>query len=128
MTSAVVPPTASSFDPVGHKRRFETYSMSDRRVGIWMIGALGGVASTAALGLSALARGLIDTTSLVTATPPFDRLDLDSFGQFVLGGHDIRGGSLIQTASELHRRANVFDEAIIAQCAPDLETWTKNIR
>jgi myo-inositol-1-phosphate synthase len=106
----------------------DVLSMSDRRVGIWMVGALGGVASTAALGLSALARGLIDTTGLVTATPAFDRLDLDSFGQFVLGGHDIRAGSLLQTAKELHRRANVFDEAIIAECAADLDAWTQNIR
>jgi myo-inositol-1-phosphate synthase len=102
--------------------------MSDRRVGIWTIGALGGVSSTAALGLAALARGLIDTTSLVTATPLFDRLDLDSFGQFILGGHDIRLGNLTQSVQELHRRANVFDEAVIAACQPELEAWTQNIR
>jgi myo-inositol-1-phosphate synthase len=102
--------------------------MSQRRIGIWTIGALGGVASTAALGLAALTRGLSDTTSLVTATPLFDRLDLDSFGQFVLGGHDIRTGSLAQTATELHRRANVFDENVLAACAPDLASWTANIR
>lgn len=93
-----------------------------------MIGALGGVSSTVALGLAALTRGLIDTTGLVTATPMFDRLDLDSFGQFVLGGHDIRQGSLVQTARELHRRANVFDDAIISACSSDLEAWSQNIR
>src|SRR3954453_19185139 len=51
--------------------------MSERRVGLWFIGALGGVSSTAALGVAPLSRGLIDTTSLVTATPLFDGLDLD---------------------------------------------------
>ena len=51
--------------------------MSKRRVGLWLIGAFGGVGTTAALGLAALGRGLIDTTSLVTALPLFDGLDLD---------------------------------------------------
>ncbi|MCI0684753.1 MAG: inositol-3-phosphate synthase, partial [Gemmataceae bacterium] len=103
-------------------------SMSNRRVGIWLVGALGGVGSTAALGLVALRRNLIDTTSLVTATPLFDRLDLDGFDQFVLGGHDIRRGSLLQTARELHQRANVFDESTLSACAADLEAWTGNVR
>ena len=45
--------------------------MSTRRVGLWLIGACGGVGTTAALGLAALQRGVIDTTSLVTALPLF---------------------------------------------------------
>src|SRR5438477_379417 len=36
-------------------------SMSTRRIGIWFIGACGGVSSTVALGLAALKRGLVDT-------------------------------------------------------------------
>ena len=67
--------------------------MSDRRVGLWLIGAFGGVATTAALGLAALSRRLTDETSLVTALPLFDGLDLDEPGQFVVGGHDIRRSS-----------------------------------
>src|SRR5438067_2371746 len=95
--------------------------MNDRRVGLWLIGALGGVSATAALGLAALRRKLIDTTSLVTATPLFEHLGLVRFDQFVLGGHDIRRGSITQTARELHQRANVFDESVLAACQPDLD-------
>jgi myo-inositol-1-phosphate synthase len=102
--------------------------MSDRRVGLWFIGALGGVASTVALGLAALRRNLIDTTSLVTATPLFEKLDLDGFGQFVVGGHDIRKGSITQSARELHQRANVFDETVLEACQSDLDAWTQNVR
>ena len=51
---------------------------SNRRVGLWLIGAFGGVGTTAALGLAALSRGLTDDTSLVTALPLFDGLDLDA--------------------------------------------------
>jgi myo-inositol-1-phosphate synthase len=102
--------------------------MSTRRVGIWFVGALGGVASTAALGVAALARGLIDTTSLVTATPLFERLPLCEFDEVVFGGHDIRRGTMGQSVRELHERAGVFEERVIAACQPELERWTANIR
>ncbi len=102
--------------------------MNDRRVGLWLIGALGGVSATAALGLAALRRGLIDTTSLVTATPLFEKTDLDGFGNFILGGHDIRKGSITQSARELHERASVFDESILQACQPDLDAWSQNVR
>ena len=69
--------------------------MTQRRVGLWLIGAYGGVGATAALGLAALARGLTDTTSLVTALPLFEGLGLDEPAQFVLGGHDICVGQLL---------------------------------
>jgi myo-inositol-1-phosphate synthase len=102
--------------------------MSERRVGIWFIGAWGGVAGTAALGLSALGRRLTDTTSLVTASPLFDGIDLDGAGQFVVGGHDIRRTSFVEAVRDLHSRSNVFDTALIESCKPDLETWDKNVR
>ncbi len=102
--------------------------MNDRRIGLWLIGALGGVGATAALGLAALRRRLTDTTSLVTATPLFERLDLDGFEQFTIGGHDIRRGSISESARDLHERANVFDEAVLTACQADLDAWTLNVR
>ncbi len=102
--------------------------MNERRVGLWFVGAWGGVAATAALGLSALARGLTDTTSLVTASPLFDGINLDLPGQFVVGGHDIRQTSYVEAVRELHRGSNVFDHAVIEGCLPDLQEWDKNVR
>ncbi len=102
--------------------------MSQRRVGLWLIGAVGGVSSTAVLGLSALSRKLTDTTSLVTATPLFNGLDLDGFDQFVVGGHDIRRSTFNEAARELSQRSNVFNEAMLQACAPDLEKWSANVR
>src|SRR6266849_3550407 len=63
--------------------------MSDRRVGVWFVGAFGGVGSTAALGLAALSRGLIDDTALVTALPMFRGLDLDRPGTVLNAGPTI---------------------------------------
>lgn len=102
--------------------------MTARRVGLWFIGALGGVATTAAVGLSALARGLTDGTGLTTELPLFDSLDLDAPGQFVLGGHDIRRSSFRQAAAELHQRANVISADVLDACRPDLDAWTENVR
>jgi myo-inositol-1-phosphate synthase len=93
-----------------------------------LIGALGGVASTAVLGISALNRKLSDTTSLVTATPMFDGLDLDDWGSFVIGGHDIRRSNYVEAVRDLNQRSNVFNEALIQGCTPDLEKWSANVR
>jgi myo-inositol-1-phosphate synthase len=102
--------------------------MSQRRIGLWLIGANGGVSSTAVLGLSALSRKLTDTTSLVTVTPLFEGLDLDDFSQFVVGGHDIRKSSFVEAVRDLNQRSNVFSEALIQACTPDLERWQANVR
>jgi myo-inositol-1-phosphate synthase len=102
--------------------------MSERRVGLWLIGACGGVGTTATLGLAALARGLIDTTSLVTALPLFETTGLDAFDRFVVGGHEIRRGGFRQTVHELQQRSNIFDHELAAACDADLQAWEGNIR
>jgi myo-inositol-1-phosphate synthase len=101
--------------------------MSERRVGLWLVGAFGGVGSTAALGLAALKRGCTDETSLVTALPALAGLQLDSFGSFVLGGHDVRRCSFPQAVTDLHERANVFDGKLIEACQPELAAWSANV-
>ena len=48
--------------------------MSRQRVGLWLIGAFGGVGTTITLGLAAMARGLADRTGLVTELSELKRL------------------------------------------------------
>jgi len=102
--------------------------MAQRRVGIWLIGACGGVGSTTALGLAALARGLTTPIGLVTALPRFAALELDEAAAFVVGGHDIRKATLLSAVKELHCRSNVFDERLLSACAGDLDAWSANLR
>jgi len=102
--------------------------MSNRRVGLWLIGSFGGVVSTAALGLSALSRGLTDETSQVTALPLFHDLDLDPPSAFIVGGHEIRRGGFRQTVREFQQRANIYDRDMTAACEPDLEKWEANVK
>jgi myo-inositol-1-phosphate synthase len=101
--------------------------MTTRRVGIWLVGALGGVGATAALGLAAIRRGLTDSTSLVTALPLFGELSLDPVESFVVGGHEIRKTSFTEAVQELHDRAGVFDVATVNGCKEQLDAWQANI-
>jgi myo-inositol-1-phosphate synthase len=102
--------------------------MAQRRIGLWFIGACGGVASTTALGIAALARGLTSSSGLVTALPTFAHLDLDEPANFVLGGHEVRQATFLSAVRGLHSRSGVFDEKTLALCAQDLERWSGNIR
>jgi myo-inositol-1-phosphate synthase len=102
--------------------------MTQRRVGLWLIGAWGGVATTASLGLAAMSRRLIDTTGIVSANPAFAHLDLDDFGSFVIGGHEVRKSSFGEAARDLHERSNVFDGAMLQACREQLDAWDKNVR
>jgi myo-inositol-1-phosphate synthase len=102
--------------------------MSERRVGLWLIGACGGVGTTVALGLAALRRGLVDTTGLVTALPQFTGLDLDPAAHFIIGGHDVRRTSYRQAVQELHEQSQVFDAGLIDASMADLDHWTENVQ
>jgi len=101
---------------------------NQRRVGLWLIGAFGGVGTTAALGLAAWKRRLIDGTSLVTALPLFDKLDLDLPETFVVGGHDIRRTTFLDTITQFQQHSNVMDRDLVDACKLELEQWTENVR
>ena len=75
--------------------------MAGSRIGLWLIGAKGGVATTAITGLANLARGRMEPVGLVTALDPFTRLDLVDFADIVVGGHDIRPGRLADEARRM---------------------------
>jgi myo-inositol-1-phosphate synthase len=102
--------------------------MQSRRVGLWLVGALGGVGTTVALGLAALKRGLAGSTGLTTALPGFDRLDLDPAAAFEVGGHDIRRGDFLQTVREFQQRSRIFPPELVEPCREELARWSANVR
>ena len=75
--------------------------MAAEAIGMWLIGAKGGVATTAMTGLAALSRQAVEPIGLVTALDPFTQLDLVGFDQIVVGGHDIRSGRLEDEARRM---------------------------
>jgi myo-inositol-1-phosphate synthase len=93
-----------------------------------MVGAFGGVGTTVALGLSALARGLTSPIALTTALPFCEGLDLPGFGEFVVGGHELRETSFMASAEEFLRDSRVFDRDMVAACRADLEAASARVR
>uniref|UniRef100_A0A7C4LP22 Myo-inositol-1-phosphate synthase n=1 Tax=Schlesneria paludicola TaxID=360056 RepID=A0A7C4LP22_9PLAN len=102
--------------------------MARRKVGVWLIGAWGGVATTVVVGLLALRRGLTATTGLVTAQSPFADLDLLRWEEIVLGGHEIRETSYATEAAALHQQSHVFATDVLPQLAGDFAAIDAEIR
>ncbi|MBT2676223.1 inositol-3-phosphate synthase [Streptomyces sp. ISL-14] len=61
---------------------------SDSRVGVWLIGARGSVATSVVAGCAAVTAGLHPPTGLVTETPMFADSGLPPLSSLVFGGHD----------------------------------------
>jgi myo-inositol-1-phosphate synthase len=102
--------------------------MTQSRIGVWFIGARGGVAATATLGLLALQKKHSATVGLVSELPQFVQLDLATWDSLVIGGHEIRGTTLGEAVDRLHRQSRVFDANVIDACRPDLAAIDARIR
>jgi myo-inositol-1-phosphate synthase len=105
-----------------------TASGSSPRIGLWIIGARGGVAVTTIAGLIAQRLGLADGVGLVTELPQFAGLGLPAWTQFVVGGHDIRTDPLIDELERLHRESRVLSPELIDACRPELVQIEAEIR
>ncbi len=101
--------------------------MARRRIGVWLIGAKGGVATTVIVGLVALKKGLAGDQGLVTQLPFFEGLDLLAWKDVVIGGHEIRSCSLYDEAMKLHRESRALDDQLIARCKSELDRIDRQI-
>lgn len=91
------------------------------RTGVWLVGALGGLATTVVAGARLIGRGLVPPLGLATAGPEFRRLDLVPVGDLEFGGHDVRAGSLVQSAEEIARDNGSIPREHLDVLRPDLE-------
>ena len=102
--------------------------MPTGRIGLWLIGAKGGVATTVMTGLAAVSRGLIPPIGLVTETAPFQGLGLSSVDQIVIGGHDIRPGGLAAAARQMWTDSRAISPELLAATSADLEAIETRLR
>jgi myo-inositol-1-phosphate synthase len=98
------PPLDTSADP-----NTASIGWAHGRVGVWLIGARGSVATAVAVGLHALAEGLAAPTGCTTAGAGFAGVPLPGFGDLVLGGHDLSSTPLA------HRAQALADSGMIPQ-------------
>ncbi len=101
--------------------------MSSKKIGVWMIGARGGIGATLSVGWAALKKQLTDTTGLVSALPQFSQLGLLDWSDLVLGGHEIRTGSLYEAAVELSQQ-RALDPRLVSETKEELEKINTRIK
>src|SRR5829696_6760976 len=102
--------------------------MTAPRVGIWLIGTRGGVAATATVGLIGLQKQLTRTVGLVSELPYFTGVDFAPWPSFVIGGHEIREGTLVEAVERLRTDSHVFDSALVDACRDELAAIDARIR
>ena len=102
--------------------------MVSRKVGVWFLGAFGGVATTTMVGLAALKKGLTGNQGLVSQLPQFANLDLLGWDEFVIGGHDIRTTTLYDEAMTLANVSRAIDDGLIEKCRAELNAIDSHIR
>ncbi len=71
------------------------------RIGVWLVGAHGSVATTTVVGALALRAGLVASTGVVSELPEIAAAGLPGVGSLVFGGHDVGSTSLRKRAESL---------------------------
>ena len=102
--------------------------MKSPKIGIWFVGAWGGVATTTAVGLAALQQNLTENYGLVTELPLFRGLKLAGWDDFLIGGHEIRETNFFAEANVLLEKSHVFSPSLLLQIKEQLSEYDANIR
>lgn len=100
----------------------------NRHLGIWLIGAKGGVASTAIAGLLAMQRGLTPEVGLISGVRPFVDLPWVPWNDMVVGGHEIRSLPLAAAVAELVDQSRTLDRRVFEAIVGPLEDIDREIR
>ncbi|MEY9875802.1 myo-inositol-1-phosphate synthase [Streptacidiphilus sp. MAP12-33] len=100
---------------------------SGSRIGVWLVGARGSVATTAVAGAAAIAAGLASAQGCVTELPAFADASLPALADLVFGGHDVVETSLSARAGLLVE-AGVLPAAVLRAAAPGLAAAEEELR
>jgi myo-inositol-1-phosphate synthase len=93
---------------------------NEGKIGVWLIGALGSIATTVIIGALALRKGLTGPTGMLTETPPFDGVSLTAVENLEFGGCDVRREDFIQAAWHLSRATGAIAPQLIDSLQEEL--------
>ncbi len=99
-----------------------------KRVGLWLVGAHGGVSTTVAVGWAALKLKATDDCGLVSQLEPFSGLGLIDWENIVLGGHEIRDTDSRTEAFQLSGVTPAINRELVIKCEAELAEFDKNVR
>ncbi|MBL8723143.1 MAG: inositol-3-phosphate synthase [Planctomycetes bacterium] len=97
------------------------------RLGVWLFGAFGGLATTVVVGARAIARRLAPTTGLVTESPVAAGLPLQPLAGLVFGGHEVRRGDFASSAAEIHAATGSLPTELLRALRQELRADSRNV-
>ena len=97
---------------------------SGNKTGVYLIGALGSIASMAVAGALALKKKLAPTTGMVTCSEIFDGVDLVEPGSLVFGGCDIRSAV---NSRDIFEKMIPVAPGILLEIKAELEEFQHNV-
>jgi myo-inositol-1-phosphate synthase len=100
---------------------------SSKRLGVWLFGAYGGLATTVVVGARAIAKGLAEPRGLATETEAADGISWRPIDKMVFGGHEIRLSDYASAADEIHSKTGTLPPELIRKLKRDLSAQSKNV-
>ncbi len=103
-------------------------SVTKRRLGLWAVGAHGGLATTMIVGAKLIAKGITSESGLITATPAFAGISMMPLDDIVFGGHDVRKSTVFESAYEIYRDNGTIPLEPLLELKEELKEVDANIR
>ena len=97
------------------------------RVGVWLVGARGSVATSVVCGAAALRAGLVPPVGCVSELPDVAVARLPAYADLVFGGHDVTGCPLDKRAEQL-AAGGVLPRSVLAGVGAELAAAEAEIR
>ncbi len=98
------------------------------RIGVWLVGAQGSLASTVVLGARAITRGLAARGGLVTELPEVAVLPLVGIEHLVFGGWDVAPTGLLRRAQAMAGDDRAVERGLVEALADDLREVEVRVR
>lgn len=99
----------------------------NRRLGVWIFGACGGLATTLVVGARAVARGLAPAHGLLTETDVCAGIPLQPLESMVFGGHEVRRTDPWTAAQEIHAQNGTLSAPLLARLRSELRALGRDI-
>ncbi|MEE9392206.1 MAG: inositol-3-phosphate synthase [Planctomycetota bacterium] len=110
------------------KRKSKTKPSARGKLGVWIIGMGGGLATTVIAGTQLVAKGLVPATGIMTETEALSGFGFAALDDLVFGGHDVRPVDLYESAYEIYRETSTIPLEPLQEIRSELEVFQANLR
>lgn len=100
---------------------------NEGKLGVYLIGAMGSIATTVIIGALAMRKGLTGSTGMITETPPFDGVPLTAIEDLQFGGCDVRRQDFLHAARHLSQATGAIPSHLIDSLQEELAAVAPSI-